>query len=412
MACSDEPDMISVSDCRQRILDAVPSPGSGMAESVPLHQGIHRVLAEDIIAVMDVPPDDNSAMDGYALHADDLHGCATVALRGTAWAGQPFEGTIGPGECIRIMTGGVIPAGTSAVVMQEDTVEQDGGVRLSRALSAGENIRHRGEDIHRDTLLLHQGRRLNAADLGLLASQGVDAVRAFKRLRVAVLSTGDELVPPGMALTSGKIYDSNRVMLAAALASFGFDVLDLGAVADNPRALEDALERAAGQADVIITSGGVSVGEADYTRGVLGALGEVRIWKVAIKPGKPFAFGTLQNSMFFGLPGNPVSALVTLYQLALPALLKMQGVQWSAPLQLRAMLTAPVRKKPGRADYQRGMLAHDENGDLQVTPLPNQGSAVLTTMSRANCFIVLEEHQGSLAAGAQVLVEPFGPPLI
>ncbi|MCC1495932.1 gephyrin-like molybdotransferase Glp [Alcanivorax sp. 1008] len=405
MACHDEPGMLPLEVCRARLLDSVTAINTG--QSVSLTEAIGRVTSEAITAAHDVPPADNSAMDGYAIHQADLHSKTALTLIGSSFAGHPFNGTLQPGQCVRIMTGANVPEGAAAVIMQEQVLCHDDLVSLQRELQSGENIRRRGEDIRASETLLPAGRRLRAADIGLLASQGIATVKVQRRLRVALISTGDELVPAGQPLGPGQIYDSNRAMLQAALSETGFTVIDMGHVADNAKALRQRFLEADASADAVITSGGVSVGEADLVRQVVGDIGDIHIWKVAIKPGKPFAFGKLPNSVFFGLPGNPVSALVTLMQLAMPALLSMQGNGWQAALTMQAKLQAPIKKKPGRADYQRGIVSQSEDGELLVTPLGNQGSGVLTSMSKANCFIVLGQDQGSVSQGEYVTVEPF-----
>ena len=408
MACHDEPGMLAIDICRARLLDTVPVLDT--RESVTLGEAVGRITSDAVVAGHDVPPADNSAMDGYAIHQADLHSVKSdtaLALIGESFAGHPFSGTLQPGQCVRIMTGANVPDGASAVIMQEEVKRQDERVLLQRELKAAENIRRRAEDIRAGDILLPAGHLLRAADIGLLASQGIDRVLVQRRLRIALISTGDELVPAGQPLGPGQIYDSNRAMLQAALTDAGFVVIDMGHAADDVDTLRQRFMAADSSADVVITSGGVSVGEADLVRQVISDIGDIRIWKIAIKPGKPFAFGTLPNSVFFGLPGNPVSALVTLLQLAMPALITMQGGRWQAPLTHQAKLLAPVRKKPGRAEYQRGVVTQTGGGELQVTPLSNQGSGVLTSMSKANCFILLAQEQGSVAEGEYVTIELF-----
>ena len=408
MACHDEPGMLAIDICRARLLDTVPVLDT--RESVTLGEAVGRITSDAVVAGHDVPPADNSAMDGYAIHQADLHSVKSdtaLALIGESFAGHPFSGTLQPGQCVRIMTGANVPDGASAVIMQEEVKRQDERVLLQRELKAAENIRRRAEDIRAGDTLLPAGHLLRAADIGLLASQGIDRVLVQRRLRIALISTGDELVPAGQPLGPGQIYDSNRAMLQAALTDAGFVVIDMGHAADDVDTLRQRFMAADSSADVVITSGGVSVGEADLVRQVISDIGDIRIWKIAIKPGKPFAFGTLPNSVFLGLPGNPVSALVTLLQLAMPALITMQGGRWQAPLTHQAKLLAPVRKKPGRAEYQRGVVTQTGGGELQVTPLSNQGSGVLTSMSKANCFILLAQEQGSVAEGEYVTIELF-----
>lgn len=406
MGCSDQPGMISLEDCRSRVLDGLAPVCE--AQPVELEQACGRVLAEDILARLDMPPADNSAMDGYALPPEDAPSFAVI---GESLAGHPFSADVGPGQCVRIMTGAHLPAGCNRVVMQEDVRREDNRITLQRACAAGSNVRPRGEDILAGAPLLAGGRTLRPADIGLLASQGVTRVPARRRLKVALLSTGDELVAPGQALAPGQIYDSNRHALRAMLQRAGFDVLDMGLVRDDLDAIEQTLAMADQQADVVLSSAGVSVGEADHVRTALGRLGEILVWRIAIKPGKPFAFGRLPSSLFFGLPGNPVSALVTLQQLAMPALAALQGADWVHPARFRARAGAPMRKRPGRTDFQRGVLQVSETGELAVAPLAGQGSGLVTSMSRADCFIVLERERGDVEAGESVWVEPFTPPL-
>ncbi len=409
MACHDEPGMLSVEACRKRMLRDVSVVAE--VERLGLLELVGRTNASAITALLNSPPTDNSAMDGYAIHEADLGAEGQLRQVGASMAGRPFTGSLQAGQCVRIMTGAVIPQGAAAVVMQEDVqateVQGEYEIRLTKPSRLGENIRRCGEDTQCGDLLLPAQRKLTAADVGLLASQGIMEVAVYKRLRVALMSTGDELVPPGQPLAFGQIYDSNRAMLHAALSQAGCEVIDMGHVPDNRELLVQRFQEADRLADAVFTSGGVSVGDADLVRDVIGSLGHIHVWKVAIKPGKPFAFGRLSASVFFGLPGNPVSALVTLRQLALPTLMRMQGGQWIPPLQLRASLQAPVRKKPGRAEYQRGVLSQDATGELQVTPVSGQGSGLLTSVSKANCFIVLGQDQAGLSAGDTVMVEPF-----
>ncbi len=409
MSCDTPSGMISVQQCRERLLAAV-APLTA-TETLTLEQATDRILADSLAARLDLPLEDNSAMDGYALHAEDLDGRNAPEIVATVLAGQSFGERLEAGQCVRIMTGAPVPAGAEAVVMQERTRVDGNRLHLGEAVPAGNNIRRRGEDIRTGAPLLPAGRRLGPAEIGLLASQGIASVTVVRRLKVALVSTGDELVAPGSSPGPGQIHDSNRYMLRAALERLGVEVIDPGVIRDDRAELEHTLERLDRQADAIITSGGVSVGEADHVRAVLESLGEIHLWKVAIKPGKPFAFGRLPGSMLFGLPGNPVSALVTLYQLALPALVRMQGGQWKAPPTLRARLADPLRKKPGRADYQRGVLEYDDKGEPVVHSTGGQGSAILTSLTGANCFIVLPAEQGDLQAGEFVTVEPFAPPL-
>ncbi|WP_334078687.1 molybdopterin molybdotransferase MoeA [Microbulbifer sp. M83] len=407
--CCSQPGLMPVETARERLLEALqPVPGT---EDIPLELAAGRVLAEPVIAALDLPPCDNSAMDGYALRLADLESGKPLELIGKSFAGKPFTGMVNPGTCVRIMTGAVVPPGADTVVMQEQVEAREESVRVSGRVKAGEHIRRRGEDIREGEVLLAAGTRITVAHIALLAAAGVGSVTLRRQPVIALFSTGDELRQPGEQLTAGDIYDSNRTALKAALAGLGLEILDLGILPDTRSVIAGALERAALDADAIITSGGVSVGEADYTREVLEDMGEIGFWKVAMKPGKPFAFGRLQGTPFFGLPGNPVSALVTFYQLVLPALSIMQGGSWSAPQTMRARLLQPLNKKPGRTDFQRGFFRNDEQGMLVVEAAGTQGSHILSGLAAANCFIVLDRDSGPVAAGDMVTIEPLRAPL-
>lgn len=304
------------------------------------------------------------------------------------------------------MTGALIPAGADCVVMQENTQAQGETITPTQSARPGENIRKRGEDITEGDQVLSKGKRLGPVDIGLLASLGIHQVSVYRRLRVAVLSTGDELTPPGQALPAGNIYDSNRYAIIAVLQRLAVEVLDIGLIPDQPDAIRSALTQAAEQADAVISSGGVSVGDADFVKDILAELGQIGFWKVAIKPGKPFAFGSLGQARFFGLPGNPVSALVTLHQLALPILQHMAGEVSESPLTLNVKATSVFKKRPGRTDYQRARLS-DINGENQVASDRAQGSGILTSFTHANCYVVLEQERGKVEEGETVRVLPF-----
>ena len=401
--------MLSLEQARDRLLAAVRSVTE--RETVPLREGLDRILAEDLLAARAVPPADNSAMDGYALRSGDWPADGGLALAGTATAGAPFKAALPAGHCVRIMTGALVPAGCDAVIMQEECEVTGQGrttrVHLGRAPRPGENIRRAGEDIAVGDGLLEAGRRLRPADLGLLASLGLSAVEVLRRPRVALLSTGSELREPGEPLAEGEIYDSNRYLLTAMLRRLDVAITDLGICADTPERLQAVLESAARGHDVVIASGGVSVGEADHTRRVLDRIGRVDAYKVAMKPGKPFTFGTLGDALFLGLPGNPVSAAVTFHQLALPALRHLAGERSEeSPLLVPARAATPLRKKPGRADFQRAVLFADGDGH-RVATTGSQGSGVLSSVPRANAFIRLEAERGDVAAGDTVSVLPF-----
>ncbi|TNJ25224.1 molybdopterin molybdotransferase [Aeromonas sobria] len=377
------------------------------SEQLPLPEALGRVLASDIASPLAVPPFDNSAMDGYAVRLADLAIGTPLIMAGKAFAGQPYQGEWSAGHCVRIMTGAPVPAGTDAVVMQEETQADGDRITFLCKPIVGQNIRLAGSDIDKGACVLPAGTRLTPREMPLLASLGVATVAVRRPLKVAIFSTGDELKPVGTPLAHGDIYDSNRYGVRAMLARMGCDCLDLGIIPDDPAQLRAAFIHADKEADVLITTGGVSVGEADFTKQLLDELGEIGFWKLAIKPGKPFAFGRLPRAWFFGLPGNPVSAMVTFDQLVQPALAKLAGQQFVRPLQLQAIAAEPLKKSPGRLDFQRGMLSQGPNG-LEVRSTGSQDSAVFSSLSRANCYIVLERERGRVAAGETVTVEPFG----
>jgi molybdopterin molybdotransferase len=380
-------------------------------EQVPLPHALGRVLAADIASPLSVPPFDNAAMDGYAVRLADLATGTPLIMAGKAFAGQPYQGEWPAGHCVRIMTGAPVPEGTDAVVMQEETRADGDKIAFLVPPIPGQNIRRRGEDIREGASVLSSGTRLTPRELPLLASLGIATMPVRRPLRVAIFSTGDELKPVGTPLAHGDIYDSNRYGVKAMLARLGCECLDLGIIPDDPAQLRAAFQQADREADALITTGGVSVGEADFTKQLLEELGEIGFWKLAIKPGKPFAFGRLPNAWFFGLPGNPVSAMVTFDQLVQPALAKLAGQQFERPLQLQAIASEPLKKAPGRLDFQRGILRMGPDG-LEVRSTGSQDSAVFSSLSRANCYIILERERGRVAAGETVTVEPFGELLL
>ncbi|XBS71035.1 molybdopterin molybdotransferase MoeA [Acerihabitans sp. KWT182] len=378
------------------------------SETLALTDAVGRVTAEPIISPVDVPPFDNSAMDGYAVRLADLASGLPLPVAGKAFAGAPFTGEWPTGMALRIMTGAPTPPSAQAVIMQEQAETSDGGVRFTAPAKAGQNIRRIGEDIRRGEEVLPAGRVLGTAELPLLASLGIAEVKVVRRLKVALFSTGDELQPIGAGLAAGQIYDTNRFAVRLMLQRMGCEILDLGIVADNGDALRAAFRQADDRADLLITSGGVSVGEADYTKTVLEQLGQINFWRLAIKPGKPFAFGRLDHAWFCGLPGNPVSAAATFYQLVQPVIARLSGrVGWRLPDRLRARLLTPLKKTPGRMDFQRGYFRSNAMGDIEVSSTGEQGSHVFSSFSAANCFIVLPAEQGPQPAGVWVEIEPF-----
>ena len=383
-------------------------------EAVPLMQAHGRILALDIVSPISVPPHDNSAMDGYAFRGADLRPHAVTALRvvGTAFAGKAWQGEVRAEECVRIMTGAIMPDGLDTVAPQELVKTEGTEVHIPAGLlQAGDNRRLLGEDLMAGQPALRAGTRLSPAACGLLASLGLPTVPVWRRPKVAYFSTGDEILSLGESPREGAVYDSNRYTVAGLLQALGCEWIDMGVVRDEPAALEQAFVRAAAEADAIITSGGVSVGEADHTKAMMKKLGDVAFWRIAMRPGRPMAVGRIsqgkRNALLFGLPGNPVAVMVTFAAFVRPALQQLMG--WHAPPLplLKAKSTEALRKKPGRTEYQRGMVSTNAAGELQVCTTGNQGSGVLSSMVHANGLIVLHHAQGNVAVGDAVDVMMF-----
>jgi len=407
----------------QAIMEGFVTPIGG-TEHAGIRDCLGRILADDVVSPLDVPPHDNSAMDGYAVRGGDLRLDSPTRLTvvGTSFAGTPFTGGLDAGQAVRIMTGGVMPAGADTVVMQEvvqEVVPQvvrttTGGepgearsVIIPPGQQTGQHRRHRGEDLARGKPALLAGKRLAPADLGLAASLGLTVLPVRRRLKVAVLSTGDELLRAGDPPVEGKVYDSNRYTLHAMLTRLGVEPLDMGIVPDRRDALEEALLEASRHADAVISSGGVSVGEADFTREVMARVGDVCFWTVAMRPGRPMAFGRIGEAYYFGLPGNPVAVMVTFYFFVRAALERLMGAVPSPPATVRARSLSAVRKKVGRTEYQRAVLSRGDDGSTQARITGSQGSGVLRSMSEADCMMVLGHEQGDVAAGDWVDVIPF-----
>jgi molybdopterin molybdotransferase len=378
------------------------------SEQVSIKEGLGRVLAQAVLSPAQVPNYDNSAMDGYAFNSLDIaeQGQTSLSLIGTAYAGKGFDQPVQTGQCVRIMTGAMMPSGTDSVVVQEKVSLTGDSISFSKPASSKMNVRYAGEDLSLGQTVLATGHLIQAADLGLLASLGIAQISVYRKLKVAFFSTGDELAGIGQPLKIGQVYDSNRYTLFGMLSRLGVDILDLGAIADDPDLLEKTLLAASQQADAVITSGGVSVGEADHMKTLLSKHGQVLFWKINMKPGRPLAYGKIGQAHYFGLPGNPVAVMVTFYQFVREALLTLMGQSQIPPLPtFNVVCTEPIKKQSGRCEFQRGILSMNQNGWWEVKPTGNQGSAILSSMSKANCFIVLDEQTGNLDAGATVAVQ-------
>ncbi len=409
-SCEDELNigLLSVAEAQARILGGVTAVTE--TETLPQRAALGRVLAQDVSSPIDVPSHTNSAMDGYAVRAADLpaDGVTEFPVPGTSWAGRPWLTPIEPGQAVQIMTGGMMPEGADTVIMQEQVEREGNTVRIGTGHKPGQNVRAAGEDVTTGATVFTAGKRLTSADIGVLASLGFAEVNVYRRPRVAFFSTGDELRGVGEPLGPGEIYDSNRYTLFAMLKRLDVEINDLGVVRDRRELIEQAFREAAASADAIITSGGVSVGEADFVKETLEALGNMSFWTIAMKPGRPVTFGHIDNAVFFGLPGNPVSVMVTFFQFVRAALLKMSGEVNPQPVYtVFARTTTALRKRPGRYEFQRGVLQQSAPGEFTVRSAGAQGSGILRSMSEANCFIMLEPDQAGIEAGQPVLVQPF-----
>ncbi len=410
MGCCDAPGLMPIEEAMEKMLSPI-TPIQATLQ-LPIADAIGYVLAEEIHSPIFVPPFDNSAMDGYAIRIADLANQQVMPVAGKSFAGQPFEGDWPQGSCVRIMTGAKIPLGCDAVIMQENTEVTDAGVQFNQIdVKPNNNIRPTGDDIKQGDVVLLKGARLTARDIPMIATLGISHVTVVRKPRVAFFSTGDELKPLGEPLIEGQIYDSNRYGIKPLIENFGCEAIDLGIIPDCPKTLEATFEKAQTLADVVVTSGGVSVGEADYTKDILEQLGQIGFWKLAIKPGKPFAFGKLSTAWFCGLPGNPVSAVLTMYVLVQPLLAKLGGhSEWKAPQSIPAITRSAFKKAPGRTDYQRGIYSI-ENGQFVVETTGNQSSGAFRSMSLANCFVVLERERGRVEVGETVDIQLFNATL-
>eukprot|EP00119_Amphimedon_queenslandica_P006761 XP_011408021.1 PREDICTED: uncharacterized protein LOC105315174 [Amphimedon queenslandica] len=403
-----DPDLLPLDEAMRRIRVHV----EGLKESrrLPLIEAGNKIAANDITSPIDVPGHTNSAMDGYAVDGNSLVQDAVRSFEpiGEALAGHPFAGTVEPHQTVRITTGAMMPAGTDTVVMQEHIRVENEGVVIPPGNRKGQHVRRRGEDIKAGAVVIECGRRLMPAQMGLLASLGIAEVEVFRPLKVAYFSTGDEIRSPGEDFAPGLVYDSNRFTMRSMLERLGVEIIDLGIVPDRRDAVEKAFEKAAKEADVVLSSGGASTGEADHIKEALSALGRVGFWRIAIRPGRPLAFGFIGDALCFGLPGNPVAVMVTFLQIVAPALRAAAGESaYRPPPEMEARCTVALRKKPGRIEYYRAVLERDENDALVVRDTGRSGSGLLHTMSDANCFIVLPEASESIPPGSMVRVQPF-----
>ena len=399
--------LLTVIQAKQQIFNSICSIDD--RESIGIEQALGRILAEDIVSAIDVPPQRNSAMDGYAFASRDLQINQTTQLHlaGYSWAGKPFSDKVFDKHCVRIFTGAVVPDFADSVIAQEQVQLESDDIILPIDCKPFQNIRAAGSDVKQQQLLIQAPKVLTAVDLGLLASAGITTLQVKRRLKVGFFSTGDELIAVGATLNVGQIYDSNRHLLNGLLSNVNYTVTDLGIIKDDRQLLEQSLSHAAEQFDVLISTGGASVGEADFIQQALQTCGQVNFWKLAIKPGKPLAFGKMGSCWFFGLPGNPVAVLVTFKQFVKPALIQLQGAPTQTALQLQASCLSQLRKSPGRQEYQRGILSQTLDGQLQVASVGEQDSHQQKTASMANCFIVLPPDCAGVQIGQTVTVEPF-----
>lgn len=412
-SCDDvfEPELLPVSEAIERMAAQI----NPVTDTVvlPLRQSLQRIVAAPVESPIDVPAYTNSAMDGYAICSDDLpaDGEKTLDVLGTAWAGKPLDVEVNPGQAVRIMTGGMMPPGTDTVVIQEHVSATGNSVTIDGSTTAGKNVRQAGEDIRAGELIIAAGTQLDPAHIGLMASLGIDQVTVFRPVKVAFFSTGDELKPleshAGQELGPGELFDSNRHTLFAMLERLGVETVDLGVVADTPEATREAFIRGADEADLIISSGGVSAGQADFVSSTLAELGDVTFWKLAMRPGRPLACGKVGGAHFFGLPGNPVAVMVAFYEFVQPSIKRMQGCSRLFAPRFLARCETALRKSPGRIEYQRGIFETGSDGITTVKTTGKQGAGRLSSMCMANCLIVIAADKDGVEPGDMVQIEPF-----
>ena len=402
--------LLTFNQAKQNILEIATKAKPLSNQKVSLFDALDRITAIPIISPINVPGFDNSAMDGYAVRLSDIQQTKTLPLASAIFAGDDISNLQWPeGTCLRIMTGAPVPIEADAVVMQEHTEQSDLGIRFLKEIKSGDNIRRSGEDVKKDSITVATGTKLTLPTLSTLATLGISEVTVFNKLKVAIFSTGNELTPIGMPLSgNGAIYDSNRFTLKLLLTKLNCEIIDLGIIPDDLTQIKQALVTASNQANLVITSGGVSVGDADYTKTVLEDLGQINFWKIAMKPGKPFAFGQIGHALFCGLPGNPVSTLVTFYQLVQPLILTLSGLKTTdIDFRFQVKAATDLKKSIGRVDFQRGRLQIDDHGELEVVTTGQQGSHITQSFNQANCFIILEQERGNVNKGELVTIELF-----
>lgn len=407
-SCAVETDgLITIEQALQKINQTITPVNH--TERIVLKQALGRILSTSVVSPINIPPDNNSAMDGYAFSSADIkpNQIFTLTIAGTSLAGRPYTGILKKNECIRIFTGAVVPEGSDSVIMQEHIEKNGQQIIFPATTTTKQNIRAAGCDVKKNTELLSAPKRLSSIDIGLVASAGIYDLVVKRKLNIAFFSTGDELCPIGKSLKQGDIYDSNRYLLSGLLDNNNFNIYDLGVIADDKQLIEDTLISAAKTHDVIITTGGASVGEADYIKQILDKIGDIGFWKIAIKPGKPLAFGKIKDCYFFGLPGNPVSVIATYHKIVTPALQQLAGISGGKTFFVCANCTSHLKKQKGRQEYQRGILTQHESGEFFVESAGQQGSNIMSAMSKANCYIVLPRDCEGISAGQMVKVEPF-----
>lgn len=397
--------MLPVDESIQRILAQINSPAS--TEELSLASSIGCVLSEDLISDINVPQQRNSAMDGYAVAAEGLEPGVSLNVVGQVFAGGSYAGVLSKGEAVEIMTGAPVPEGADSILIREACTQSGKQLSFIGPVKLGQHVRQAGEDIHQGQVVLTEGTLLRAQELGLLASLGYEKLNVYTKPTVAVFSTGDEVVDQGMELPDNCIYDTNRFTLQGLLARLGCRVIDLGIVDDTQEKMEEALRKGAESADMVISSGGVSMGKADYIKSALDAIGDINFWKIAMRPGRPLAFGRLGNTPFFGLPGNPVAVMVTFTQFVQPALRKMMGQSDWQPLRMVAVAEERLKSRLNRTDYSRGVYRINETGQLVVSSTGMQGSGILTSMSKANCFIEIGNELAEVEEGECIIIQPF-----